>query len=120
MENDGFMAEKIFTDASGDGRIAWYNETKDEGWSGQSEAKTNNEAEYLAVIAALESAKEKDVDIFSDSKLVVGQLRREWHIKQDRMRELFDKVQKLIKERGLKVTYCWVAREDNPAGKYLG
>jgi ribonuclease HI len=114
------VAERIFTDASGDGRIAYYNETRDDGWSGQSEAKTNNEAEYLAVIAALEAAKDKDIEIIADSKLVVEQLNRNWHIKEARMRELFDRVQKLIKEKGIKVKFSWTARENNPAGKYLG
>jgi ribonuclease HI len=112
--------QKIFTDASGDGRIAYYNQTLDEGFSDKSEAKTNNEAEYLAVIAALQAAKDPEIEIVSDSKLIVGQLRREWHIKESRLRELFDRVQKIIKEKGMKVTFSWVAREQNPAGKYLG
>jgi ribonuclease HI len=112
--------EKIFTDGSGDGRIAWYDETTGENFSADSTASTSNEAEYLAVKDALSKAKSKDVEIFSDSKLVVSQLKREWHIKEPRLRELFDDVQALIKQRGLKVAFTWIPREENPAGKYLG
>ena len=112
--------ERIFTDGSGDGRIAWYDETTDEHYSEKSAAMTNNEAEYLAVLDALRKVKSKDVEIVSDSKLIVSQLKREWHIKETRMRELFDEVQALVKERGLKVTFTWVPRQKNPAGKYLG
>jgi len=112
--------EKIFTDGSGDGRIAWYDETADESFSAKSAASTNNEAEYLAVLDALKKTKSKDVEILSDSKLVVSQLKREWHIKEPRLRELFDEVQALIKQRGLKVNFVWIPRGKNPAGKYLG
>jgi len=114
------MIHKIYTDGSGDGRMAWYNEATGESWSGQQPGLTNNEAEYLAVHKALEAATSKDVEILSDSKLVVNQLKREWHIKDDKLRVLFDKVQALIRERGLKVEFKWVPRKDNPAGKYLG
>jgi ribonuclease HI len=117
-ESDGI--HRIYTDGSGDGRMAWFNETTGEHWSGSEHGITSNEAEYTAVHVALEAAKTKDIEILSDSKLVVNQLNREWHIKDDRMRELFDKVQALIRERGLKVKFTWVPREENPAGKYLG
>ncbi len=118
---------KIYTDGSGDGRIAWYNETTGESWSGRCELNsdrpknvTNNEAEYLAIYNALKSAKVKDIEILSDSQLVVNQLKREWHIKDEKMRDLFDKVQELIRERKLNVRFVWIPREKNPAGKYLG
>lgn len=115
------MKHKIYTDGSGDGRMAWYNDTTGESWSGQQPGLTNNEAEYLAVYKALETAdSDAEIEILSDSNLIVNQLNREWHIKDDRMRKLFDKIQRLIRERRLKVEFCWVARKDNPAGKYLG
>ncbi len=116
------MKHKIYTDGSGDGRMAWYNETTNKSWSGQQQGLTNNEAEYTAVYKALEAVQTKgsEIEILSDSKLVVNQLKRQWHIKDDRMREFFDKIHKLIQEKGLKVEFNWVARKDNPAGKYLG
>jgi len=114
------IAERIFTDGSGDGRIAWYNETTGENWSGRRQGVTNNEAEYLAIEDALGKAKSKDVEIVSDSQLVVSQLKREWHIKDGKLRKLFDRVQKLIRDKKLNVKLSWVPREKNPAGKYLG
>lgn len=120
MNTQRTSTQRIYTDGSGDGRMAWFNETTGENWSGREEGITNNEAEYLAVYDALSKVKSKNVEIVSDSKLVVNQLKREWHIKDDRMRELFDKVQALIRDRGLKVTFTWVRRKENPAGKYLG
>jgi len=114
------VLHRIFTDGSGDGRMAWYNETTGEHWSGRQAGLTNNEAEYLAVYNALKSAKTKNIEILSDSKLVINQLKRNWHIKNDRMRKLFDQIQKVIQDRDLKVTFRWVARRNNPAGKYLG
>lgn len=111
---------RIYTDGSGDGRMAWYNETTGESWSGHQSGVTNNEAEYLAISNALEAAKVKEVEIVSDSKLVVSQLKREWHIKEDGLRRLFDGVHSLVRERGLKVEFKWVPREENKAGKYLG
>jgi ribonuclease HI len=114
------MGEKIYTDGSGDGRMAWFNETTGESWSDRRENITSNEAEYLAVHSALQRAKSKDIEILSDSKLVVNQLNREWHIKDDRMRALFDKVQDIVKDRRLTVTFKWIRRSENPAGKYLG
>ena len=112
--------QRIYTDGSGDGRMAWYNESNNESWSGQREGITNNEAEYLAVYDALSKVEDKEVEILSDSKLVVNQLNREWHIKHNTMRELFDKIQNLINEKGLKVRFVWIERAKNKAGKYLG
>lgn len=100
--------------------MAWFNEATGESWSGQQPGLTNNEAEYTAVHKALEAAEAKEVELLSDSKLVVNQLNREWHIKDERMREIFDKIQALIRGRGLKVEFRWVNRKNNPAGKYLG
>lgn len=111
---------KIYTDGAGDGRMAWYNETLNRIWFSKKEGITSNQAEYMAVIDALTKAEGKEVEILSDSKLVVNQLNREWHIKKDEMRELFNQVQKIINERGLKVKFTWIERSKNKAGKYLG
>jgi hypothetical protein len=51
---------------------------------------------------------------------VVSQLKREWHIKDEELRKLFDRVQKLIRDKKLNVKFSWTRRENNPAGKYLG
>jgi ribonuclease HI len=82
---------------------------------------TNNETEYLAVIEALNFVEENsDVLIFSDSKLVVNQIKMEWHIKEKRLKELFKKVIEIIDKKKLKFDIMWVPRERNKAGKILG
>lgn len=114
------MVQKIYVDGSGDGRMAWFNEATGESWSGQQQGLTSNEAEYMAIYNALEATAAKEIEILSDSKLVVSQLNREWHIKESRLRKLFDKVHELIRDRGLSVEFKWIPRKENKAGKYLG
>jgi len=78
---------------------------------------TNNEAEYLAVLLALQSLP-GGMTIYSDSQLVVKQLNHEWNIKEERLRRLATKVWRL--SRGRKIKFKWIPREENKAGKYLG
>ena len=117
------MADRvIYTDGSSDGRIAWYDELLDE-WGSQELANkvTSNEAEYLAIYAVLSNLKEGTrCEVRSDSQLIVNQLNSSWHIKEARLRELFDQIHKKIKAKNLVVTFVWVRREENKAGKYLG
>ncbi|HSQ60571.1 MAG TPA: ribonuclease HI family protein [Acidobacteriota bacterium] len=61
--------------------------------------KTNNEAEYLALIAALEYLKDSRVpaaDFYLDSELVVKQLNGEYRVKEPRLRSLFGRVTMLL------------------------
>lgn len=72
---------------------------------------TNNVAEYTAVIKALERApKNEELHIFSDSKLIVKQIRSEWKIKKLHLQELNKKVQKLLENRNVKFKH--VRREN--------
>jgi ribonuclease HI len=60
---------------------------------------TNNVAEYQAVIAGLEAAKEfspEVINIFADSQLVIRQLKGEYRVKSERLRPYYEKVQKLL------------------------
>jgi len=117
------MADRvIYTDGSGDGRLAWYDELLDE-WGSQELANkvTSNEAEYLAIYAVLSNLEEGTrCEVRSDSQLIVNQLNSSWHIKEARLRELFDQIHKKIKAKNLVMTFVWVRREENKAGKYLG
>jgi len=76
---------------------------------------TNNIAEYMAVIRALEyslSQKIKNVTIFSDSELIVKQLNGEYLIKNKALKSLVFKIAKLSdKFTELKIIH--VAREKN-------
>lgn len=73
--------------------------------------KTNNEAEYLTLIQALEDLlvefNRESIDpatvqlkVYGDSQLVIRQLRGEWKAKEPRMRSLRDRVLKLTARFG--------------------
>ncbi len=76
---------------------------------------TNNQAEYKALLFALEKAKEfqpEQVDCFLDSELVVKQLNKEYKVKNKDLQPLFVK----IYNNSLnfkKITYTHVRREFN-------
>jgi ribonuclease HI len=60
---------------------------------------TNNQAEYRAIIGALEEATRlgaEEVDIKSDSELVVKQLKGQYKVKKATLRPLYQKVVQLI------------------------
>lgn len=76
---------------------------------------TNNEAEYAALIAGLELARDKgvtDVSVYCDSQLIVSQVKGEWKIKKEHLRHLAVKARKLLDsfETG---TIEHVPREEN-------
>lgn len=76
--------------------------------------KTNNEAEYNALINLLKEAKRrgiKKIKIYGDSKLVVSQISKEWKIKMPHLYELAHKAWSLAEN--IDVTYEWVPREKN-------
>jgi probable phosphoglycerate mutase len=76
---------------------------------------TNNVAEYRALVAGLRRAVELQVDeleVVSDSELVVKQMRGEYRVKNAALRELSIEAARLAREIG-KVTYTAVRREHN-------
>ena len=76
---------------------------------------TNNVAEYRALIAGLEKAAEVGVDeleVVSDSELLVKQMRREYKVKNETLRELFEQASDLANQLG-SVQYTAVRREHN-------
>jgi ribonuclease HI len=76
---------------------------------------TNNVAEYRALLAGLESALDRGVDeleVVSDSELLVKQMRGEYKVKNEALRELNDEADSLARQLG-KVTYTAVRREHN-------
>ncbi|MFQ6105948.1 MAG: ribonuclease HI family protein [Candidatus Hydrothermarchaeaceae archaeon] len=82
---------------------------------------TNNEAEYLALIRALEIAISKgieNIEILSDSELVVRQVEGEYKVRKKELMPLYEKVMKLsTKFKSFKIEH--ISREENPAGKLL-
>jgi ribonuclease HI len=70
--------------------------------------KTNNEAEYLAFIRALEIARGmglKEFTMFSDSKLVVCQVGGEWKVKSENIKKLCMRAQKLMSNFNVNVEH---------------
>jgi len=77
--------------------------------------KTNNQAEYLAFIKALEKIiemDEKEVIIYSDSELLVKQVNGLYRVKDLYLKELFYKAKNLLtKIKNYKIIH--INREDN-------
>ena len=76
---------------------------------------TNNVAEYRALIAGLARAAEVGVDeleVVSDSELVVKQMRGDYRVKNEALRELSLEAAALARKIG-RVTYTAVRREHN-------
>ncbi len=71
--------------------------TKKSGFSGYA---TNNQAEYFAVINALSDAAQqgfKNIILYSDSELVVRQLKKEYKVRDSCLRQLYMKAMGIVK-----------------------
>jgi len=76
---------------------------------------TNNVAEYQALIEGLKLAKRHGVDrlaVFSDSTLVVEQMKGAWKVKHQGLKPLFAKARALAKDLGT-VRFVAIPRERN-------
>jgi ribonuclease HI len=136
------MILKVFTDGGSKGNpgpssiggVGYIYPEKSEGRSGVDEKKvfefkkaigiaTNNDAEYQALINALEIInpkfqnpnlqKIKQIQFFSDSRLMVNQVKGLFKVKNGRIREYIIKIRGLEQEVDLPITYNYVPREQN-------
>jgi probable phosphoglycerate mutase len=76
---------------------------------------TNNVAEYRALVAGLEKAVELallEVEVVSDSELLVKQMRGEYRVKNEALRELSLEAARLTRKLST-VRYTHVLREHN-------
>ena len=91
---------------------------------------TNNEAEYRAIIKALEillkskwfaenNIANKKVICRLDSKLVVEQINGAWKIKEDRIKEFMVKIRSMIDQVHLNIIFVHIPREENKAADKL-
>lgn len=83
--------------------------------------KTNNEAEYEAVILGLgkikhligkEKAKHTEVEIYLDSEFVERQMNHQYKVKEEDLQKLFLEVWNMMLDFG-KVTFNHIPREKN-------
>lgn len=82
--------------------------------------KTNNFAEYKAVILALEwivknikKVDGEEIDFLLDSELVVKQLNGVYRVKDENLKQMFLTIKTVIKESGFEVSFKHVRREMN-------
>lgn len=80
---------------------------------------TNNQAEYWAVVTALQKVRElaagapATVHVRLDSELVVRQLAGEYKVKHEALKPLFGKVRELILALGGRVQFEHIPRREN-------
>lgn len=77
--------------------------------------KTNNQAEYAALILGLEILKEKkarEVEIRADSELMIKQLKGEYRVKNPGLLPYYRQAQELVKNFE-KVNFRHIPREEN-------
>jgi ribonuclease HI len=82
---------------------------------------TNNVAEYRALVAGLEKAVElavPEVEVVSDSELLVKQMNGEYRVKNAALQELSIQASRLAREVG-NVSYTAVRREHNKLADQL-
>lgn len=81
-----------------------------------SEQATNNVAEYVAAIRALEWLAEEGyrgpVEVIGDSQLVIRQMREEYRVRSARLTEYHRWLHRLAERHAL-VRFTWVPREEN-------
>ncbi|MEM0452312.1 MAG: ribonuclease HI family protein [Nitrososphaerota archaeon] len=76
--------------------------------------KTNNEVEYLALIKALEIALKlgaSEIALYSDSELIVKQMKGEYAVRDVKLKELYEKAVKLMEK--IKINIIHISREEN-------
>jgi len=76
--------------------------------------KTNNEAEYQALILALETALKKglkNIEIYSDSELLVKQINRDYKVRNKNLLTKFNKAIDLLNNFEYKISH--IPREKN-------
>lgn len=81
--------------------------------SGYIGIKTNNQAEYIAVLNAIKKSKDKEFDqifLYSDSQLLVKQLNGEWDVNDIELKSFHEKIRKEIKD--LKIVFQHVPRSN--------
>lgn len=116
----------VFTDGSGarpDGKgsgFAWIRQDTGEKHIQRQDGLTNNEAEYMAVLAALEVLPNGTVvEVLCDSSLVANQFCGVYNAVNARLVQLLSNLRDLISRKKLDVNIRWIRRQENLAGRLL-
>ena len=117
------MGISVYVDGSGGSASGYGYFVKETGESFYEKKSdlTNNQAEYLAIISALNKfiESEEQITIFSDSKNTVNQLNHEFAINNEQLRNLARQAWELIGKFS-NLSIVWIPRKENLAGKMLG
>jgi ribonuclease HI len=117
------MGISVYVDGSGgpNGGFGYFVKETGESFYEKKPEITNNQAEYMAIIAALKKFADtgEEIIIFSDSKNTISQLNHEFAINNEKLRELAREAWAIVGKFS-KLTLLWVPRKENLAGKMLG
>jgi ribonuclease HI len=126
MKNNVSEVVRIYTDGAGkrpDGNgsgFAWVREDTRERHVERIPGLSNNEAEYRGVISAIKLLPEGcQVEVLSDSLLVVSQLGGEYRIRDPKLEKLAAEVKTIAEQKQLLLKVTWIPRGENQAGKLL-
>ena len=106
---------------AGIGGVCYKNEKKIFSFSEFIGNRTNNEAEYFALIQGLNHALEKEIKsitIYSDSQLVVNQINRKYQVKNERMILCYQKAMNILSNFN-SWTIIHIPREKNKEADFL-
>lgn len=131
LENDANITATIFIDGAselensnaGIGGVFYKDQNFSSEFHSFSEnigAATNNEAEYQALIRALDISKKLNIykiDIFSDSELLVKQINLEYKVKNERLKKLHTEARDKLYNSIWKLSH--IRREKNRKADFL-
>jgi ribonuclease HI len=106
-------------DGKGSG-YAWMQPHTGERYVERVDGLTNNQAEYRALISALNSVADGSVArVFTDSQVMCSQVVGDYKVRNAELAELLLQVRDVIKRKQLSVGIHWIPRQKNLAGKLL-
>ena len=117
------MGISVYVDGSGgsNGGFGFFVKETGESFYEKKPEITNNQAEYLAIISALNKFVDNDeeITIYSDSKNTVNQLNHEFAINNNQLRDLARQAWNVMGKFS-NLSIIWIPRKENLAGKMLG
>ena len=124
MKKDGTI--RIFTDGRGPSpnghkpAFAWVRADGKGQAIQEREGITSNEAEYLAILAAVEAMPAgTQVEIATDSLLAKAQLNGEYRIRDAKLAKLAGQIKTVAHRKRITLKVSWVSRKENQAGRLV-